>query len=276
VFGVPFSDSRRKFLRVLRKLLNGLNWISYHLIFVLPVSVISAVGVVKTLQDVPPSTLTFTSVAQFEKAVLQVLEHDHQREQQQAQDRRYAQWSAAPEKAATHLYGNPKARFTLSVFSDFECPFCRSFHQTVKGLVDASQGLINWEFKHLPLHGAASQQAAQAAECVATLKGNRGFWVFVQEVFSRTRSHGIGLNNAWDDAVKAVGVPLNAFKACLRTPNTQAVVDRSRQEALTQGIEGTPTTWIMDHQTGQQQRLNGAQSAQSLAAAIAQMAHPSQ
>jgi len=39
-----------------------------------------------------------------------------------------------------HIYGDPNAPISLVEYSDFECPFCKSFHPTVKKLVSQNQG----------------------------------------------------------------------------------------------------------------------------------------
>ena len=43
-----------------------------------------------------------------------------------------------------HIYGNPNAPISLIEYSDFECPFCKIFHQTAKQIVKAYDGRVNW------------------------------------------------------------------------------------------------------------------------------------
>ena len=61
---------------------------------------------------------------------------------------------------------NPDAPVTLIEYSDFECPFCKRFHDTAKRLVDASEGQVNWVYRHFPLgfHNPGAQKQAEAAE----------------------------------------------------------------------------------------------------------------
>lgn len=214
----------------------------------------------------------FDSPSQFEQAVFKAIDLYRSLEQQKVLDRTYAVWKGAPKQIPTgqHLYGNPDARFTLVEFSDFECPFCKSFHQTLKRLVDSSEGLVNWQFTSLPLHNPTSQQEAEAAECVAEVKGNRGFWVFANEIFMHTRSNGGGVPDV-ENLLHTTGVDMALYQECLRTGKAKGVIDKAMQEARTLGVDGTPATIVIDHQSGKSQALSGAQPAQAIAAVIQKM-----
>src|SRR5260364_157561 len=181
--------------------------------------------------------------------------------------------TAAHEETETtgqHLYGHPKARFTLVEFSDFECPFCKSFHVTLKQLVEASQGHINWQWKHLPLHPPVSQQEAESAECVAQQKGNSGFWRFAEALFTHTRGNGAGVPNL-DALLRKAGIDLPLYRVCLRSGQAVVRIEMMKQEALALGIDGTPATLIIDHATGNRRLIRGLQSAQNLIAALKHM-----
>ena len=70
--------------------------------------------------------------------------------------------------------GAPDAPAVMIEFSDFECPFCKRFHDTVKKLVEESSGQVRWVYRHFPLeqlHPVKARQESLAAECVAELGG---------------------------------------------------------------------------------------------------------
>ncbi|MDW1951409.1 thioredoxin domain-containing protein, partial [Vibrio sp. 812(2023)] len=145
------------------------------------------------------SDYRFKSEERFNNAVQKALEHFVQQKREQDIQAKYAKYESAPEQVPDdkRIYGNLNARFTLVEFSDLECPFCKKFHDTPKEVVDASNGNINWQWKHLPLsfHNPAAEKEALAAECVAEQKGNRGFWVFLDEVFAKSQGNGGGVPN---------------------------------------------------------------------------------
>lgn len=81
-----------------------------------------------------------------------------------------------------HIYGNPNAKITIIGYSDFECPYCKIFHETLTQIVDESNEEVSWVFRHWPLHQNSVAKLI-ASECVATLKGNDAFWEYADLIF---------------------------------------------------------------------------------------------
>ncbi len=98
-------------------------------------------------------------------------------------------------KTNDHIRGNPNAPVSLIEYSDFECPFCKRFHDTAKQIVQQYGGKVNWVYRHFPLdfHNPAAQREAEAAECAAELGGNEAFWRFTDLIYTRTLSNGKGV-----------------------------------------------------------------------------------
>src|SRR3990167_8218763 len=51
---------------------------------------------------------------------------------------------------ADHIFGNPEASIKIVEYSDTECPFCKTFHYTMKQVVDAYGGQVAWVYRHFP------------------------------------------------------------------------------------------------------------------------------
>lgn len=215
------------------------------------------------------------SPKEFQSEVRAALLAIEEEELQQAMQAKYAKYTSAVEHVANDktLYGNPSARFTLVEFSDLECPFCKQFHDTPKGIVDGSKGIVNWQWKHLPLgfHNPAAMKEALAAECVKELKGNRAFWVFVDDVFKYSRGNGKGVDDLAGLA-QGVGVEPGQFIDCMASERHAATVKADMAQAQKNGINGTPATFVVDNQTGQTQLLTGKQPSQAFIATIRKMA----
>ena len=81
-----------------------------------------------------------------------------------------------------HIYGDANAPVKIIEYSDFECPYCRQFHQTMLKVVDDSEGQIAWVYRHFPLdfHDGAMPKAMMS-ECVASAVGNDAFWEFTKQ-----------------------------------------------------------------------------------------------
>lgn len=85
----------------------------------------------------------------------------------------------SPLSAQDHVRGDPAASVLIIEYSDFECPFCRQFHQTLKTV--QSEVPLRWVYRHFPLdsHPDAAR-LAEASEC-ASEQGR--FWEFADAVF---------------------------------------------------------------------------------------------
>lgn len=151
------------------------------------------------------------------------------------------------------IYGSLNARFTLVEFSDLECPFCKRYHSTPKIVVDASGGMVNWEWVHLPLamHNPTAFMQHQAAECAGALGGNPAFWVFLDQVFSRTRGGGEGAGDLLAIADE-IGLDPQRFKNCVASGEHRDRVNDGIQKARSLGITGTPTAFLVDNVSGRE------------------------
>lgn len=153
-------------------------------------------------------------------------------------------------EATDHILGNPEAPILFIVYSDFSCPYCKSYHKALKTLMRlyGSSGEVALVFRHLPfvqLH-PESPMYALASECVAQEKGNVGFWKFVDEIFEAadplqplTAAELVLLS-------EKVGVTRQSFVACMRSNELMEVVERDFQEAIDAGVQGSPFTIIDD------------------------------
>ncbi|HEX8009883.1 MAG TPA: thioredoxin domain-containing protein [Casimicrobiaceae bacterium] len=160
-----------------------------------------------------------------------------------------------------HIRGNPAAPVTLVEYSDFECPFCKRFHPTVKQIVDESGGQVRWVYRHFPidqLHSKARREAA-ASECATELGGKDAFWKFADRFFELTPSN----NNTDIDTVlpqiaREMGLDQAQFASCLASGRYDRHVEEDLQNAAATGGRGTPWSIIVS-KSGQTYPLSGAQ-----------------
>lgn len=193
------------------------------------------------------------------------------REKKAMVDAKYTDFENAVERTESgeSIYGSETARFTLVEFSDLECPYCRKYHPVPKSIVDSSKGLVNWQWKHMPLdgHNPVAVIEAQAAECVAQLKGNRAFWVFLDQVFKHTRGNGQGTEDLSDLAV-GIGVDRNQFTTCLSEGQTRQDVLNDLKYAEDRGVRSTPVTYVVDNHSGAHVQLKGLVGPEHIIATI--------
>ncbi len=90
-----------------------------------------------------------------------------------------------PVSEADHIRGNAEASVVLVEYSDYECPYCRSFHPSMVQAMEEYGDQVAWVYRHFPLgFHATAMPSAIAAECVADEAGNDAFWAFSDAAFS--------------------------------------------------------------------------------------------
>lgn len=180
---------------------------------------------------------------------------------------------ASDETAGRRIYGDMDARFTIVEYTDIECPFCKRFHSTPKQIVEGSKGNVNWQLKHLPLdfHNPAAKGQAAAAECVREQKGNRGFWVFMNEAFRRTGGNGQGVKDI-NQLVRDVGADEGEFRSCMQDGRGLQVVDADLRRAAELRLRSTPSSFVVDNKTGRSVPISGAQPLEAVVGVIRNLA----
>lgn len=145
-----------------------------------------------------------------------------------------------------HIRGNKNADLVVIEYSDLECPFCKQFHPTMEQAKAEYGDKIAWVYRHYPLdmiHPRA-KPAANAAECVANLKGNDAFWKFTDMVFNDQTKY---LSDAGlKDAAVSLGISGNDFSSCFSANKYQSDIDAQYQGGVTAGITGTPGTFVIN------------------------------
>lgn len=175
-----------------------------------------------------------------------------------------------PITEADHIKGSPNAPIVFIEYTDFDCPFCKNFHETMNRIMDeyGPDGKVAWVLRHFPLpqlHPNAIAVAA-ASECVAELGGNEAFWTFTDLAYSER-----GVNDPTDFArlpefAATAGVDARAYQTCVESEKYVEQVSMDIQRAIDAGGNGTPHTIVM---VGDQMEVvNGAQPYEVVKSAV--------
>lgn len=139
------------------------------------------------------------------------------------------------------VLGKADAPITLIEFSDYECPFCRRWHQEVFPLIQQKYGdKIRFVYRDFPLTNIHPNAlpAAVAANCA----GEQGrYWEFNARLFDGTDP----LSRATYEKI-AADYNLNTadFAQCLDENRYQAEVEADFAYASELGVRSTPTFFI--------------------------------
>lgn len=151
-----------------------------------------------------------------------------------------------------HIRGQIDAPVFIVEYSDLECPFCKTFHQTLKRLVDEYGGQKNqlaWVYRHFPLESTHTQarKEAEAAECVAELGGNEKFWQYIDKIFETTPSNdGLDLT-LLPKLAEDLQIDRQQFKECFNGGKKSERVSNDLANAIEIGAEGAPYTVIFNN-----------------------------
>lgn len=169
-----------------------------------------------------------------------------------------------PQPQRDHIYGSAKAAYSIIVYGDLECPYCKRFSGVAEKAAALVGDQVNVVWRHYPLefHGRVAVQEAVAAECVARQAGDPGFFKFVDAVLAGTQTNGKGLPGG-DAALTALASAAGAasdqeFKTCSEDAKVVRLVQEDMEDGIKAGIEGTPGLILRDNLSGRAQMVGGA------------------
>lgn len=175
-----------------------------------------------------------------------------------------------PVSAQDRTLGNPKAKVTLIMYEDFQCPFCGAVtgleldSVSMKPLMDylkknnpdwtpfmpgiisdyVKKGTVLFVYRDFTFLGPESVQSAEAARCA----GDQGkFWEYHDYLYSHQNGENQG--NFADTNLKAFAKELKldstSFDKCLDEGKYAKAVEDSKNEASNAGIDATPKGFIL-------------------------------
>ncbi len=141
----------------------------------------------------------------------------------------------------------PDSAMWLVVISDFQCPYCKQWHDSsmagvTRDFVD--KGLVRLAFLNLPLpqHPHARAQA-EAALC-AGVQGK--YWPYAEALFhdQARLAQQSDIKDYLDSLARASSVEMTEFARCRGTKAIRTLVDSDIQQANRAGVRSTPSFLI--------------------------------
>ena len=161
-------------------------------------------------------------------------------------------------------YGKADARYTLVLYADLECPYCKSYYPLLRAWVDRNpEANLQWHHLPLPMHEPAATRQARLAECAGEAEGHAAFWQAVTWIYQQTRSDGAGIP---EDVQYPALTP--AMQVCLDSTRTKKIVNAQASEGSHEGVTATPTLKLSDNQSGRTLVLPGPVEGDALLSAL--------
>jgi protein-disulfide isomerase len=145
------------------------------------------------------------------------------------------------------ILGAPTAPLWLLVVSDFQCPYCRQWHQETwhtlkKEFVDTGKIRVAYVNFPLGIHPNA-KPAARYAMCASTLGK---FWEYADRLFE-TQAQWKDLpdpNAFFSTLAERAKLPSAAMKSCVANPAIPTLIDADYSRMSRAGAGSTPTFFI--------------------------------
>lgn len=178
--------------------------------------------------------------------------------------------NVAPVNKDDHIRGKNSAKVSIIEFSDYECPFCNRFHDTMKQVLAAYPDDVKWVYRHFPLDSLHpnARALANAAECAAD---QDKFWEFSDDIFSTYGNGGKLTKSDFATVAKKVGVKnISKFTSCVDSNQYADEVKADQNDGTNAGAQGTPYSVIIGP-NGEKAVISGAQPFPAVQAAVEQM-----
>ena len=160
-----------------------------------------------------------------------------------------------------YILGNPNAPILMVEYSDYDCPFCKQYHNTMQQIMDefGVTGRVAWVYRQFPLGQLHpnSPRVSEAAFCVGELGGNDAFWNFTDQIFEERQPDEPTNVTKLLQYAQDSGIDGNAYVECMESGRHQQTVEDSIRDGFNAGARGTPYTVLI---VGNQQAvISGAQ-----------------
>ncbi len=146
-----------------------------------------------------------------------------------------------------HILGDKNAEIIVVEYSDTECPFCKTFHNTMHTIIKERGSNVAWVFRHFPipsLHSKATHEAV-ATECAFEQGGNEMFWKYLDRLFAVTPSNDKLDEKELLNIADYVGLNSSSFYTCLKSDKYDDKVESDVKDGSKAGINGTPSSIII-------------------------------
>lgn len=153
--------------------------------------------------------------------------------------------AAAPDTIHGNAFGDPKAPILIEVFSDFQCPGCKRFHDEdvpliVKDYVTPGKAYLVYRYFPLQMHIYGRKSAELVCACAQLGKYEQAANILfaTQSLWSQ--------DGKLDETLAPVLTPAERKKipALIKSASVQKSIEGDMAEGAALGVKGTPTMLV--------------------------------
>ena len=169
---------------------------------------------------------------------------------------------------AARIKGDPSIKHWVIVVSDFQCPYCRTWHDRTAAQLEAeyvATGKVRLAYVHFPL--GQHQHARPAAEASMCAGAQGKFWEMHDRIFATVDEWSVLPTSEEHFArlAREIGLDVALYGQCMRDDVMLPMIQADHDRSVAAGVNSTPSFIIGD------QILSGAQPIEQFRPAIDKM-----
>ena len=147
------------------------------------------------------------------------------------------------------IQGNSQATLWIIEASDFQCPYCKTWHDSTYGQVVrdyVNTGKVRLAYLNFPL--SQHRNAMPAAEAAMCASVQDKFWPMHDALFT-AQPQWEGLPNpmpAFEAMAARVGVAMPSWRECVAKHLTRPMIEADYARSRTAGVKSTPAFFVGD------------------------------
>lgn len=135
--------------------------------------------------------------------------------------------------------GKPEAPVVITVFSDFQCPYCGRVGSLLEPILQQNPDNVKIAFKHFPLPSHNMARQAAWASMAAHQQGK--FWEYHDQLFKNSST----LNDKkFEEIAQGMGLNMERFKQDMGSLAVKDRVEKDAEEGRNIGVRGTPALYV--------------------------------
>lgn len=142
--------------------------------------------------------------------------------------------------ASSAVRGPKDAPVTITMFSDFQCPFCAQSAPVIEQVLAAYPNDVNFVMKQFPLRSIHPQADPAARAAIAAGKQGK-FWEMHDELYKNSRTLS---PETIKGLAEKIGLDMKKFEADMNSDEVKKQVDEELALGAKSDVRGTPSFFV--------------------------------
>jgi protein-disulfide isomerase len=148
---------------------------------------------------------------------------------------------------SARIRGNPAAKVWMIIASDFQCPYCKIWHDSADMTIRreyVDNGKVRLAFVNYPI--STHQNAEPAAEYAMCAAAQNKFWEMHDAIFEAQErwTSLANPNPVFDELAGRAGIDVAALQACASSDKMLPLIHADHEKATRSGVRATPSFFI--------------------------------